>query len=310
MLFSVLIANYNNGLYIGEAIKSVIAQTYADWEVIVVDDCSSDDSVTVVNEYVMKDGRIKFYKNDKNRGVGYTKKRLIDLASGEILGFLDSDDVLADEALEILIDAHLQHPECSLIYSKHYICDSDLNIIKIAPSSCIIPDASTYLTHGNSSILISHFAAFKKSLYLKNKPLDVSFKKAIDKDLYYKLEEVGKILFVDKPLYYYRQHGGSISLFKNETMAIWWEIKAKVKAYQRRKRMKDISNLTRKEIKELYRYFYRRIIPEKLAEHLYFQSFKYGFNMFMHLPEFSTLRFIYYCIKKHFYPHKFQNKIL
>lgn len=100
-LFSVLIANYNNGKYLMDAIDSVWRQTYTHWEIILVDDASTDNSKELYKE-LEKDNRIHIYYNEENRGCGYTKRRCADLANGELCGFLDPDDALTDDALEKL----------------------------------------------------------------------------------------------------------------------------------------------------------------------------------------------------------------
>ena len=103
-LFSVLVANYNNGTYLQEAIDSVLAQTYDNWEVVLVDDKSTDESLAIYGKYAT-DKRFKIYHNDANRGCGYTKRRCAELAAGELCGFLDPDDALMPEALETAIPA-------------------------------------------------------------------------------------------------------------------------------------------------------------------------------------------------------------
>ena len=90
-LFSVLIANYNNGKYLMDAIESVRQQTYTNWEIILVDDSSTDNSHELYKE-LEQDERIHIFLNNQNRGCGYTKHRCAELANGEICGFLDPDD--------------------------------------------------------------------------------------------------------------------------------------------------------------------------------------------------------------------------
>lgn len=91
-LFSVLIANYNNGKYLVESIESVRQQTYANWEIILVDDASTDNSPELYKE-LEKDKRIHIYLNEQNMGYGYTKCRCAELATGGGISVIkDSDD--------------------------------------------------------------------------------------------------------------------------------------------------------------------------------------------------------------------------
>lgn len=232
-LFSVLIANYNDGKYISEAIESVKTQTYTNWEIIIVDDGSSDNSMSVIKG--LNDPRIHAYQNDMNRGCGYTKRRCVELAHGEICGFVDADDCIAENALETMVDAHIKNPACSLIYSQFYYSDEKLNIISVSEHQCAIPDGESFLTCKKQGA-ISHFVTFKKKSYLNTDGIDTSMRIAEDIDLYFKLEEVGKVLFIPLPLYYYRINTGNNTSLgeKNYGKTLGWEIIAKSAACRRR----------------------------------------------------------------------------
>ncbi len=233
-LFSVLIANYNDGRYISEAIESVMAQTYTNWEIIIVDDGSSDNSMSVING--LNDPRIHVYQNDMNRGCGYTKRRCIELAHGEICGFVDADDCIAENALETMVDAHVKNPACSLIYSQFYYSNEKLNIISVSEHQCAIPDGESFLTCKKLGA-ISAFATFKKEFYNKTEGIEASLRMAEDIDLYFKLEEVGKTLFLPLPLYYYRTNTGNNTSLGDEKMfqVIGWDVIARSAACKRRR---------------------------------------------------------------------------
>ena len=97
-LVSVIMPAYNSEKYIAESIKSVLNQTYQNWELIIVDDCSTDSTEEVVKS--INDGRIKFFKNDVNSGADVTRNRAISVANGRWLAFLDSDDLWKPKKLE------------------------------------------------------------------------------------------------------------------------------------------------------------------------------------------------------------------
>lgn len=90
---------YNCGNFIGITLDSVIVQTYQNWEVIVVDDCSTDNTSEVVKAYMSKEPRIKYYKLGKNSGAAVARNKAVDLAEGKYMAFLDSDDVWFPEKL-------------------------------------------------------------------------------------------------------------------------------------------------------------------------------------------------------------------
>lgn len=98
-LVSIIMPAYNCGDFIGITLDSIIAQTYRNWEVIVVDDCSTDNTAEVVEEYLKRESRIRYHKLDKNSGAAVARNKAVDLATGKYMAFLDSDDVWVPEKL-------------------------------------------------------------------------------------------------------------------------------------------------------------------------------------------------------------------
>lgn len=233
-LFSILIANYNNGRYLQEAIDSVLAQTYTNWEVILVDDKSTDKSFEIYEKY-KDDIRFHIYYNDENRGCGYTKRRCAQLANGELCGFLDPDDKLVTKALSVMVGAHDSHPECSLIYSTLYLWDDIKDTKTILDAVGPMAEGEDFLV--STQKIVSHFAVFKRSYYEKTEGIDKTLQSAVDFDLYVKLEEVGELCFVDEPLYCYRLNNpSSISIGneKNKNSAFRNKNRASLEAFCRR----------------------------------------------------------------------------
>lgn len=101
-LVSIIMPSWNTDKFIAETIQSVINQTYTKWELIIVDDCSSDRTDEIVASF--KDERIKFLRNEKNSGAALTRNRALKEAQGEWIAFLDSDDLWMSEKLEHQID--------------------------------------------------------------------------------------------------------------------------------------------------------------------------------------------------------------
>jgi glycosyltransferase involved in cell wall biosynthesis len=248
MLFSILIANYNNSRFLDTALASLQVQTCTDWEVILVDDASTDDFEKIIAGWRW-DRRIRIFKNARNEGCGYTKRRCAELASGSLLAFLDPDDALTPGALAVMAEAHRQHPSCSLIHSTHYICDPELNVRRVADYPRALPPDTPYLLLSDGRV--HHFATFRKASYRLTEGLSPLHRKAVDQDLYYKLEEVGKILFIDQPLYFYRIHAGSISNAGKERETSCAHYSIIMAACLRR--MKN------KEVKKIYRTRYYKV---------------------------------------------------
>lgn len=229
---SVLIANYNNGRYLTDAINSIRRQSYHNWEIVIVDDCSTDNSVDIYKA-LEDDDRIRVFFNDKNMGCGYTKRQCVIRANGEICGFLDPDDTLTEDAIQIMVSEHDKHPDASLISSTCFNTDENLKVVSVSSYGCPIPQGQTFLTYRKG---ITAFATFKKKYYGQTEGIDSLMLRAVDHDLYYKLEEVGNVYYINKPLYYYRHNtANSISLGeRNMLKAHAWDIYAMVNACKRR----------------------------------------------------------------------------
>ena len=99
-LVSILMTVYNREIFIVEAIESVLANHYSNWELIITDDCSSDNSFEIANKYASKDQRIRLYKNEKNLGDYPNRNRAASYANGAYIVIVDSDDRMYPESLE------------------------------------------------------------------------------------------------------------------------------------------------------------------------------------------------------------------
>ena len=98
-LVSIIMPSYNTAAYIKQTINSVILQTYQQWELIIVDDCSTDNTDEIVASF-LKDSRIRYMKNERNCGAAVSRNRAIREARGKWIAFLDSDDLWMSEKLE------------------------------------------------------------------------------------------------------------------------------------------------------------------------------------------------------------------
>lgn len=98
-LVSIIMPSFNTAKYIEESIKSVLAQTYTNWELIIVDDCSTDNTDEIVQPF-LSDDRIKYFKNEKNSGAAVSRNKALREAKGKWIAFLDSDDLWLPEKLE------------------------------------------------------------------------------------------------------------------------------------------------------------------------------------------------------------------
>lgn len=254
-LVSIAIPAYNCAAFIQTCLRSVYVQTYKNYEIIIVDDCSIDSTIDVIRKVIISyklENKTKLFSHSVNCGCGRTEKHAIEFGSGELVVILDSDDALSSpEALEILVKAHKDNPDASLVYSDFYNCDEKLHPKRLRKCS-EIKNSECYLgefkdgKYIESRIIISHVKCFKRSFYDKTEGIDPTLLKAVDKDLVLKLEEVGKLVYVPIPLYYHRIHSDSISnSFKRKSKEERHKIdQLKISMYEkaRERRLKKLKN--------------------------------------------------------------------
>ena len=129
MKISVVTASYNYHDYIKETIQSVLDQSYQDWEFIIVDDCSTDNSIDVIKSF--KDERIKLFINEKNLGLKETVKRGIENATGEWIVFLESDDILAPDNIEKKVEIAKKYSDVNLIFNDCEFFGDETRVKKV-----------------------------------------------------------------------------------------------------------------------------------------------------------------------------------
>ena len=122
-LLSILITVYNREKYIAEAIESVLSSTYQNWELIIVDDRSTDSSVAISKSFEAKDERIKLYVNEKNLGDYPNRNKAASYAQGKYIKYLDADDTIYKYSLDYMVEAMEAHPKAALGISFNKIED-------------------------------------------------------------------------------------------------------------------------------------------------------------------------------------------
>jgi glycosyltransferase involved in cell wall biosynthesis len=191
--------------------------------VIVVDDCSTDNSLEVIQQLIGEDPRVNMYSNEANKGCGYTKRKCAELATGELMAFVDPDDALEHHALESMVQALVKNSDYVLAFSKHYRCDENLTPLTEQRETKKVNTEDPY--YFNQGAVVSHLCVFKSAVYNSTEGIDPYMLRAVDQDLYLKMFEQGPTLFVDQYLYKYRIHNSGISTGAdnaNVTKANYW----------------------------------------------------------------------------------------
>ena len=208
-LVSVILCNYNYERYVGEAIESVLGQTYPHFELILVDDGSTDKSREIIAYYGKVDPErvIPIFKDNGGQASAFNAG--FERANGEIISFLDSDDFWSAEKLEDVVKAYSEH-EYSVVQHNHYVINAESRIsTRVHPGIFISGDLfRRYFVENHTEFFssTSGISCLKKHLE-KLFPLDESWRICADVPLTRPLPLFGEVLTLETHLGYYRIHG-------------------------------------------------------------------------------------------------------
>jgi len=130
VLISIITPCYNAEKYISQTIESVLVQTYQNWEMLIIDDCSKDNSFVIAKSFAEKDNRIKLIKLEQNSGATVARNKAIELSQGKYLAFLDSDDLWFPEKLEKQINFMLGN-DCDFSFTRYEHIDENGNSLGV-----------------------------------------------------------------------------------------------------------------------------------------------------------------------------------
>jgi len=209
-------ATYNRGQYLAEAINSILAQDFTDWELIIIDDGSTDDTYNILLPY-LEDPRIKYFKNEKNLGICLTRNRALEKSTGEYIAVLDSDDVwLAKDKLSQQIDFLDFNYEYALVGTGVVIINEKGKELKryVNPEGAIAIKNSLLAKNSfaHSSVLYRRETVLKLGAY----PLNLNGIE--DYDLWLRLGAKYKLHNLPRYDLGYRKHSGNISLTDRERL--------------------------------------------------------------------------------------------
>lgn len=121
-LVSIIMPAYRSADFIEESVQSVIKQTHQNWELLIIDDASKDNTVSIIKKFEILDSRIRLFQNDTNQGVGVSRNIGIKAAQGAYIAFLDSDDLWLPEKLEVQLE-FMQDHDLAMTYSSYSLID-------------------------------------------------------------------------------------------------------------------------------------------------------------------------------------------
>ena len=200
-LVSVLMTSYNRQKYIGEAIESVLASTYTNFELIIVDDCSKDSTVEIAKRYVEIDKRVKIYLNENNLGDYNNRNKASTYAKGKYIKYLDSDDMIYPHGLEVFVRCMESDPTIAL-----GICSCSIQYDNAYPIKVESKDAVRTYFYKNQFLNMSPSGCIiRKNIF--DEVGGFSGKRMIgDLELWLKISFEYPVLIVPPSLIYWRQH--------------------------------------------------------------------------------------------------------
>jgi glycosyltransferase involved in cell wall biosynthesis len=205
---------FNRARYIASAIESVVSQSWADWDLHIVDDGSTDDSVEIAETYASHDPRVHVYRQS-HHGAGHALHHAMSKGQGDYLGWVDSDDELMPNTLEVMVEMLRSRLDVGLAYSDYLAIDNDGQSRGLG-RRCQIPYSADRLV---VDFMVFHFRLMSRELYESVGGIDPELTAAIDYDFCLKASEVTTILHVPQVVYRYRQHADSISYADRENQA-------------------------------------------------------------------------------------------
>lgn len=216
---SVIMPNLNGGKYIGNAIESILNQTFTDLELIVVDNGSSDESCSRIVEYAGRDSRIKFIVC-KSKGGSQALNSGIAEAHGEYLARMDSDDVCNPERIAKQVSVLDNHTIFGLCYTDGWVMDEDGTRTGSIRSRDIIGTCPDFDRGDVFRLLLKTDFIIGASIMVKrgalgNERFDESLRVANDWDFSLRLARKMRFKCIEEPLYGYRIHAGATSSFRN-----------------------------------------------------------------------------------------------
>ena len=217
-LVSIITPSYNCAEFIERTIVSVQKQTYTNWEMLITDDCSSDNSVEIIKRIAENDSRIKLFQLDKNSGAGVARNNSIEHAQGKYIAFLDSDDMWMPDKLERQI-AFMEEKKSALSYTSYMTIDEDDKLIGMV----LAPNRHTF-AHNKCDNKIG----FSTAMYDKDKVGKIfmpTIRKRQDWGLVMKVLRECKVSYgIKQPLAFYRK--GHASLSKNKMSLMQYNVAA------------------------------------------------------------------------------------
>ena len=219
-LVSIIIPVYNAERFIEDTIDSIKAQTYSQWELLLIDDCSKDSSKEIIEKYAKEDSRIKYTKLEKNSGAAMARNKGIELAQGRYICFLDADDKWVKTKLKSQID-FMRKKKCAFSFTSYQFADDKCNpngAKVIVPKTINYKQALKNTTIWTSTVMFDMKKLTKELVYMPNV-------KSEDTACWWKILKTGVVAYgMQDIMSYYRRTEGTLSSNKIEAIKRIWNL--------------------------------------------------------------------------------------
>ena len=223
---------YNAAAYLRESIDSILAQTFGDWEFIIIDDGSTDDTLSILRAYESRDKRFRIISR-ANTGLTKALNEALGHVRGEFIARMDGDDISLPQRFEREIAYMREHPDCVLLGAQIELVDPLGLKIAIDHRKLDHDEIDAELLAGKGGSIVHPVAMMRTDAVKKIGGYQEHYNNSEDLDLFLRLAEVGRIANLPEVLLKYRRHPESVSHQKYENQ---WKLKKQIvaEAYERR----------------------------------------------------------------------------
>lgn len=207
-LISIVLPVYSGERFLAESIESVIRQTYQNWELLILDDCSKDNTADIAKEYCEKDHRIHYYLNKKNLRLPGNLNRGFSLAKGEYLTWTSDDNMYRPNALECMLRKLKENNNVDLVYASYQVIDESGKPIMVSKAD------PRGLDHILGSNVVGACFLYTRKAYELVGDYDTDLLLVEDFDYWQRMFACVKATYIDEVLYDYRWHENSLTSTK------------------------------------------------------------------------------------------------
>ncbi|MFK8302486.1 glycosyltransferase family 2 protein [Capnocytophaga stomatis] len=201
-MVTIAIPFYNAEQFLSLAIDSVIAQTYSDWQLLLIDDGSKDNSLEIAKKYAQEDNRIKVFSDGENKNLGFRLNQIPSLVNTKYLARMDADDIMHPKRIEKQIQILEQYTDIDVLGTNAYTIDKDNNVIGLR-NKVVNPEQLRQVKG------FIHPTIMAKTEWFINNPYDINAVRMEDAELWHRTSDKYKFAMLSEPLFFYREIGNN-----------------------------------------------------------------------------------------------------